>query len=72
MGLPESVVGLPSQGRGVCRILKIVYFLENYIGNDDWQCRYIRGNALMYVVIYMVEKYVPYGELARTRESVTL
>ena len=54
------------------RILKIVYFLENYIGNDDWQCRYIRGNALMYVVLSMAEKYVPYGELVRTTESMTL
>ena len=29
--------------RGDGRILKIVYFLENCIGNDAWQCRYIRG-----------------------------
>jgi hypothetical protein len=72
MWLPKSVEGLSSQGRGVGRILKIVYFLENYTGNDDWQCRYIRGNALMYVVLSMAEKYMPYGELDRTRESMTL
>lgn len=29
--------------RGDGRILKIVYFLENCIGNDAWQYRYIRG-----------------------------
>jgi hypothetical protein len=36
MLLPESIEGLPSQGQGDGRILKIVYFLENYVGNDDW------------------------------------
>jgi hypothetical protein len=43
MYLPDKVDGLPSQGQGDARILKIGYFLENYIGNDDWQCHYIRG-----------------------------
>jgi len=39
--LPGRVEGLPSQG-GDVRSLKIIYFLENGFGNDDWQCRYIR------------------------------
>jgi hypothetical protein len=37
--------GLPSQQRGDGRVLEIIYFLENYIGNDDGQCRYIRGRC---------------------------
>jgi hypothetical protein len=56
----------------VGKILKIVYLLENLIGNDDWQCRYIRGNVLMYVVLSKADKYMPYGELVRTRESMKL
>ena len=39
------VEGLPSQGRGDGRNLKIVYFLESDFGNDDGQCRYIRGRC---------------------------
>jgi len=35
MYLPESVEGLPSQGQGDSRVLKIVCFLDSYIGNDD-------------------------------------
>ena len=35
MWLPESVEGLPSQGRGMGTIFKTVYLLENYIGKDD-------------------------------------
>jgi len=42
---------LPSQGRGVGWILKIAYFLENCSGNDDWQFRYKRVDALMYVAL---------------------
>jgi len=33
------------EGRGDFTILKIVYYLENYIGTDDWQCRYMRGRC---------------------------
>jgi hypothetical protein len=36
MKLPESVEGLPSQGQGDCRIRRINYFSEYYIGTDDW------------------------------------
>ena len=43
--LPGRVDGLPSQGRGDGRSLKIVYFLQNDFGNNDWQCRYIRGRC---------------------------
>ena len=35
MYLPESVEGLPSQGQGDGRVLKIIYFLDSYIINDD-------------------------------------
>ena len=41
MQLLERVEDLPSQGRGNGWILKTTFFLENYIGNDDWQCRYM-------------------------------
>ena len=43
-----------------------------FIGNDDWQCLYIRGNAPMYAVLSKAEKYVPYVELICTRESISL
>jgi hypothetical protein len=43
--LPESLEGLPSQGREDGRILKITYFSENYIPNNDWQCHYILGGC---------------------------
>ena len=36
MWLPESIEGLPSRQQGNGRILKIVYFLENCIGTNDW------------------------------------
>lgn len=39
--LPEKVEGLPSQGREHVRFSKKAYCLENYIGPDDWQCRFI-------------------------------
>jgi hypothetical protein len=42
MQLLESVEGLPSQEREDGRILRIAYFLENYIGKVDWQYHYIR------------------------------
>ena len=41
----------------------MVHFLENYIGNSDWQCRYIQGRCSMYVVLSKEEQHVPYGEL---------
>ena len=61
-----------SQGRGDFTILKIVYYLENYIGSDDWQCRYMRGRALMYVVLGEEEEQVPYKETVCTTECETL
>jgi hypothetical protein len=39
----EKVKSLPSQWVADDRILKTILFLENYIGTDDWQCRFIRG-----------------------------
>ena len=41
MQLPERTGGLPSQGWGDDRILKIIYFLKNQTGTDDQQCCYI-------------------------------
>jgi hypothetical protein len=43
--LPAKAGGLPSEGRGEDRILKITHLLKNYIGTDDWQCCYIRGTC---------------------------
>jgi hypothetical protein len=45
-GLSENLEGLPSEGRQGGWIRKRVYFLEIYIGTDDWQCRYIQGRVL--------------------------
>jgi len=58
----ESIEGLPSEGGGCFRILKMVIFLENYIGTDDWQCRYIRGRC-SYTSYWSRKRSVPYGEL---------
>jgi hypothetical protein len=35
MQLPESIEGLLSQIREDGKTAKIVYFMEDYIGNDD-------------------------------------
>ena len=43
--LSEIIEGLASQGWGDGWILKIAYFLENYIGTDNWQCCYIPGRC---------------------------
>jgi len=48
------------------RVLKIVFFFENYIGTDDWQCRYIRGRWCY--VRSKVEKHMPYWEFVGTTE----
>jgi hypothetical protein len=33
--LPDTVEGLPSEGQGGGKILKIAYFLGSYVGTDD-------------------------------------
>ena len=43
--LPESIEGSPSQQQGDGRVLKIVYFLENCIGTNDWQCHDTGGRC---------------------------
>jgi len=43
MQLLERLEGFPTPGRGDGWILKTAYFLENYIGTCNWQCRYMRG-----------------------------
>jgi hypothetical protein len=57
------VVGLLSQGRGDDKIIKIAYFLENYIETDDWQCRYIRGRRRYVCRTKQGKKHVLYREL---------
>ena len=37
--------GLPSQGRGDGKIMRVAYCLEKCIGTGGWQCRYIRGKC---------------------------
>jgi hypothetical protein len=59
-------------GTGVSRIPKIVYFLEYYIGMDDWHAVMSDVGALMYVVLREAEECVPHGELVGTNECVTL
>jgi len=57
----ESIEGLPTEG-GDFRILKMVIFLENYVGADDWQCRSVRGRC-SYTSCWSRKRNVPYGEL---------
>ena len=59
-------------GQGVGRILKIVYFLEYYIGMDDWHAVMSDVGAPMYVILRKAEECVPHGELVGTNECVTL
>jgi len=56
MQLPRTLEGLSPQGRGDGIILKRPYFLEHYIGNYDWKCRFIRGRC-SYVVVSSAEKH---------------
>jgi hypothetical protein len=70
--VPGRAEGLPSQGRGDGRSLKIVYFLENDFGNDDWKVVISHVDALKYVVLSKVEKHVPYGEFVGTTQRITL
>ena len=58
--LAESIEGLPSEGGRDFRILKMVIFLENYVGTDDWQCRCIRGRC-SYTLYWSRKRNVPYG-----------
>lgn len=48
ISLPQTADDLPLQYRRQNSNLNIVYLLENYIGNNDWQCRYALG-ACFYV-----------------------
>jgi hypothetical protein len=70
--LPEIVQDLPFQGRWDGRILKIVCFFENYIGTDDWQCRYMRGRCSDIRRTKQGRKTRPCGELFGTTECITL
>ena len=68
MQLPDSLEGLPSQGRGDDRFLKIAYFLENYTGNNDWMTGDViisEADTLTYVTI-KAENHVSYRELVGT------
>jgi len=47
--------------------------LENYFESDDWQCRYILGNAVFfYFDLRKEEKHVSYGEIVGTTKCMTL
>ena len=72
MWLPESIQGLPSEGRGDGRILKIAYFLENYIGNDYGNVVISEVDVPTYVVLTKAEKHASSGELVGTTECITL
>lgn len=61
MQLSESAEGWPSHGREGGRTANTVYFSENFIGTDSWQCRYIRVRR-SYAVLNRAEKHVLYGE----------
>ena len=50
----------------------MVYFLENYVGNDDWQCCYNELDVLTYVILSKVEKHKPYGLSVGTTECMML
>jgi hypothetical protein len=52
-------------------LLKIAYFLGNYIGSGDWQC-HIQVDAFICVVLSKAEKHMPYGELVGTTKCITL
>jgi hypothetical protein len=68
----KELEALPSW-RADCWILKTFYFLENRTGTDNRQCRYILGwFSYVYVTLSKAKKHVPYGELIRTTDCVTL
>jgi len=54
------------------RDLKTAWFLANYFGRDDWQCRNIRGNAAFYFALRKEEKHVSCGDTVGTTECMTL
>jgi hypothetical protein len=53
-------IQLSERGEGL--FLKTDYFLENYIGTDDWQCHYKR-RICSYVALSKAKKRVSYGAL---------
>jgi hypothetical protein len=61
-----------AQGRRDGIILKIVSFLDNYIGNDTGNVVISNVDALVYVVLSRAETHVPYGELVGAKECITL
>jgi hypothetical protein len=68
----KSLVELPSQGQGGGRLLKISYFLENYIENSDWQCHNIQHGCLFVCCTQRDRKNLPYKELVGTTKCITL
>jgi hypothetical protein len=55
--LPASMEGLPSQGWGNGRILKLSYFLENYIGTKTGNIIMLGVDAPMHVLLSKAEKH---------------
>jgi hypothetical protein len=60
------------QGLGDGIIIKTVYFLENYIGSGDLQCRYIRCRFSYICRTKQAKIQLPYGKLFGTTEHITL
>ena len=72
MRLSESAEGLPSQGKGHGRNLKVAYFMEIIVERLPGNIVISKVDALMYVILSMAEKHVLYGELVGTTECVML
>jgi hypothetical protein len=72
MLLLESAVGLPSQGKGHGRNLKVAYFMEIIVEGLPGNIVISKVDALMYVILSTAEKHVPCGELDGTTECVIL
>jgi hypothetical protein len=72
MLLPESAEGLPSQGKGHGRNLKVAYFMKITVERLPGNSVISKVDALMYVILSTAKKHVPYGELVGTTECVML
>jgi hypothetical protein len=72
MLLPESGEGLPSQGKGHSRKLKVAYYMEIIVKRLPGNIVISKAVALMYVILSTAEKNVPYWELVGTTECVIL
>jgi hypothetical protein len=72
MLLPKSAEGLPSQGKGHGRNLKVAYFMEIIVERLPGNIFISKVDALMYVILSTAEKHMLYWELVGTTECVML